>query len=196
MQYFSYPPVDIRSVIRLSLFLSLLIAGYASASGVIPLGEKSIYLKGNDDTEFLIGTLEFSRENADRVSYDLHIDTDRFKDFFLSMKEMKCLEGKEIWCFIPYPYEHPTTVSADDLRWLEHDLLFMFKALNAFGANLWNGIYYDMAVEDGIIRGKAKAIDLNDIAGPPEDLSVPPYGKFDIGDLEPSARWLPYIEIR
>lgn len=113
-----------------------------------------------------------------------------------ALKEMKCLEGKEVWCFIPYPYEHPKTVSASNLRWLEHDLLFMFKALNAFGANLWNGIYYDMAVEDGLIRGKAKAVDLNYIAGPPDDLSVPPYGEFDIGEVEASVRRLPFIEIR
>ncbi|WP_179959302.1 hypothetical protein [Marinobacter changyiensis] len=53
-----------------------------------------------------------------------------------------------------------------------------------------------MAVEDGLIRGKTKAVDLNYIAGPPDELSVPPYGEFDIGEVEASARWLPFIEIR
>jgi hypothetical protein len=179
------------------LFLTSVIFSWPiMASTAIPLGDKEIYLKDNDGAERLIGTISFSDGGHDTAQYDLHMETERFKDFFLSMKEMKCLEGKEIWCFIPYPYEHPDTVSADDLRWLEHDLLFMYKALNAFGADLWNGVYYNLAVEDGVIRGSARAVDLNYIAGPPDDLSVPPYGKFDIGDLETSSRWLPFIEIR
>lgn len=169
--------------------------GMAQASEALPLGHKSIFLQDNDGGETLIGEVEFFR-NGDRVTYRIDMHLEKFKDFFLSMKEMKCLEGREIWCFIPYPYNTPRSVTVGDLRWLEHDLLFMFKALNAFGANLWNGIYYDLEVADGMIRGQAKAVDLNYIAGPPADLSVPPYGEFDIGDLEPTARWFPAIEIR
>ncbi len=161
-----------------------------------PLGNKSIYLKDNAGEEHPIGTVVFTPAADETITYNLNIETERFKDFFLSMKEMKCLEGKEIWCVIPYPYQHPESVSANDLRWLEHDLLFMFKAPNEFGANLWNGIYYDMTVENGVIRGTARAVDLNYIASPPDDLPTPPYGKFEIDDLEPSTRWLPYIEIR
>lgn len=190
----------IRSAVRFtclfSLFAASLIATSVQATEGVPLGNKSIYLQGNDDSEFFFGHVEFSKASDGMITYSLDVDTERLKDFFLSMKEMKCLEGKEIWCFIPYPYEHPNQVSASDLRWLEHDLLFMYKALNAFGANLWNGIYYAMEVKDGKIRGVAKAVDLNYIAGPPDDLSTPPYGEFDIGETEATARWLPFIEIR
>lgn len=183
-------------MMRCLLLILCMLTGQAMAGNGIPLGEKSIYLKDNDGADRLIGRVTFSANENGNVAYDLQVETERFKDFFLSMKEMKCFEGKEIWCFIPYPYAHPKTVSADDLRWLEHDLLFMFKALNAFGANLWNGIYYDMTVEEGMIKGTAKAVDLNYIAGPPDDLTTPPYGQYDVGGLEASSRWLPFIEIR
>ncbi|WP_461482436.1 hypothetical protein [Porticoccus sp.] len=190
----------IRSVFwpiaSLLLFVCPLITGASLAASEFPLGKKSIYLKDNNNVDHPIGNVKFSSGTDGAIAYSLNIDTERFKDFFLSMKEMKCLEGKEIWCFIPYPYQHPRSVSADDLRWLEHDLLFMFKTPTEFGANLWNGIYYEMVVEDEVIRGTARAIDLNYIASPPDDLSTPPYTELEIEDLEPAARWLPYIEIR
>ena len=180
----------------LVLFISLMAYEPLQAASEFPLGEKSVYLKDNGSTDYLIGHIEFSRVADGTIAYNLNIDTERFTDFFLSMKEMKCLEGKEIWCFIPYPYAHPRSVSATDLRWLEHDLLFMFKVPSEFGAKLWNGIYYDMTVDDGLIRGTARAIDLNYIASPPADPTTPPYGESDIDDIEPSTRWLPYIEIK
>lgn len=178
------------------LSTGLVANGPVLANTDFPIGEKSIYLKDNQGVEYPIGSLTFSRAAHGKMIYGLEIDTERFTDFFLSMKEMKCLEGKEIWCFIPYPYQHPRSVSAEDLRWLEHDLLFMFKTPSEFGANLWNGIYYDMTLENEVIRGTARAVDLNAISSPPDDLTVPPYGEFDIEELEPAARWLPYIEIR
>lgn len=186
-----------RNAVFLLVLLSTVSFGLAqaSASDAVPLGQKSIFLLDNGGKETLIGEVEFS-QRGDQVAYRLEMHLEKFKDFFLSMKEMKCLEGREIWCFIPYPYDNPRTVTADDMRWLEHDLLFMHKALNAFGANLWNGIYYDLEVADGTIRGQAKAVDLNYIAGPPDDLTTPPYGEFDIGEVQATARWFPAIEIR
>ncbi|MGB1092733.1 MAG: hypothetical protein ACPGYX_11455, partial [Oceanobacter sp.] len=121
---------------------------------------------------------------------------DGFKDFFLSMKEMKCLEGPELMCHLAYPYDQPRTVSADDMSWLAHDLLFMFKQPGEFGANFWNGIYYDMRIENGEIRGTAQAVDLNQLASPPDDLTVPPFGEWDRDELDPKNRWLPYLLIR
>ena len=112
------------------------------------------------------------------------------------MKELKCLEGKELWCRIPYPYANPQTISASDLRWLEHDLLFLFKRANEFGANFWNGIYYQLQLEDDSLRGTARAVDLNRLASPPADQAVPPIGEYDSDEIEPGQRWLPGIIIR
>ena len=124
------------------------------------------------------------------------MDHSLFRDYFLSMKEMKCLEGPELWCSIAYPYEQSHKVSASDLRWLEHDLLFMYKKLDSFGANFWNGIYYRLVLADGQIRGVAHSLDLNKLASPPDDLQSPPVGEYDIDEADLEQRWLPYIEIR
>ncbi|MDX1458709.1 MAG: hypothetical protein R3276_14055 [Marinobacter sp.] len=173
-----------------------LLAWQSVSAQEVPSGTRTIYLLTSSGEEQPVGTVEFEPGADGKTQYRIDMDMQRFKDFFLSMKEMKCLEGPDIWCFIPYPYDHPRTVTADDLRWLEHDLLFMYKRPDEYGANLWNGIYYDMSVDGSVIRGKAGAVDLNQLAAPPDDLTVPPYGEYDVGELEVSQRWLPVVEIR
>ena len=110
--------------------------------------------------------------------------------------QMKCLEGPELWCHIPYPYAQPRVVTADDFRWLSHDLLFMYKQASEFGANFWNGIYYNFSMSEGGLEGRAQAVDLNHLAAPPDDLDVPPYGEWDREDIDTSKRWLPTLVIR
>ena len=66
-------------------------------------GEKRIILKGNKGEQLDIGSVTFM-PGADGVRYTLTIDHSHFTDYFLSMKEMKCLEGPELWCHLPYPY--------------------------------------------------------------------------------------------
>ena len=159
-------------------------------------GVKQLYLQQTDGQEKEIGDIEFTALKAGQYQYKITLDHHLFKDYFLSMKEMKCLEGPELWCFIPYPYKQPRTVSAEDMRWLEHDLLFMFKKPDAFGANFWNGIYYTMETTDKGLRGVARSLDLNMLASPPDDLTQPPIGEFDVDDADLEKRWLPYLEIR
>lgn len=162
-----------------------------------PLGDHTVYLIDSGGAEHHIGTVSFARASGvDKTHYEFHLDTSRFNDHFLSMKEMKCLEGKELMCFIPYPYANPQTVTGSDLRWLEHDLLFMFKLPTEFGANFWNGVYYKMTVADDAIHGEARAVDLNQLAAPPDDLTKPPYGEYDVSEIELEKRWLPRLIIR
>ena len=156
-------------------------------------GERRIYLVDKAGERIDIGALAITDRGA---GYELHVDHSGFSDYFLSMKEMKCLEGPELFCHIPYPYDHPASLSSNDLSWLSHDLLFMFKSPKEFGANFWNGIYYNLEVVDGVIKGQAQAVDLNHLASPPDDLTVPPYGEYDRDELDQNARWLPFIEIR
>ena len=99
-------------------------------------------------------------------------------------------------CHLAYPYDQPRTVTEQELGWLSHDLLFMYKQPAEFGANFWNGVYYQLRIEDGVIKGNAQAVDLNMLASPPDDLSVLPFGEWDREELEPKNRWLPFIEIR
>lgn len=168
-----------------------------TASIAAPLdGNKLLLLKDRQGNETEIGRIEFQLLNETESEYQIHLNHHQFQDYFLSMKEMKCLEGPELWCFIPYPYQQPRIVTEQNLAWLEHDLLFMFKKLDSFGANFWNGIYYKMQIEDGVIRGTANSLDLNMLASPPDDLSVPPIGEYDIDEADLEKRWLPVIEIR
>ncbi|MDO6564175.1 hypothetical protein Q4488_12345 [Amphritea sp. 1_MG-2023] len=184
------------------LFFCLIVSAmlfYPAASGwasSLSQGEKGIYLQQIDGTEKRIGGVVFHALDDDQFAYQITLDEHLFKDYFLSMKEMKCLEGPELWCFIPYPYAQPRIISDNDFRWLEHDLLFMFKRPEAFGANFWHGIYYKLQLTDNRLSGIAQALDLNLLAAPPADLSVPPIGEFDIETADLSKRWLPYLEIR
>jgi len=154
-----------------------------------------VFLQDQQGKELLIGTLSLSEEGK-VIHYKLVLDREKFQDYFLSMKEMKCLEGPELWCHLAYPYKHLSTIRRDDLRWLSHDLLFMYKKPNEFGANFWNGIYYDLRYEGGTIKGEARAVDLNLLASPPDDFSTPPFTEGDMGDIDQDKRWLPSIEIR
>lgn len=154
-----------------------------------------IILSGHKGERFEIGTVSFTRSVDDVYHYELDIDHAVFKDFFLSMKEMKCLEGvAEVFCHIPYPYANPHTVTEEDFRWLSHDLLFMYKKPREFGARLWNGIYYDFKVEGDTLVGVAQAVDLNLLAAPPEDQSVPPLTDDDRYEITAEDRWLPFLK--
>ena len=187
----------VRYAAMASLALLLAACQSALAGDGLPAGEHTIYLVSRTGEEQPVGTIRFQPTTPGKATaYTLAMDYSRFKDFFLSMKEMKCLEGPELWCHIPYPYRNPHVVTADRFGWLEHDLLFMFKGPKEFGANFWNGIYYRMAASDGVIRGRAMAVDLNKLAAPPDDLSTPPFGEYDIDAINRDERWLPDLVIR
>lgn len=158
-------------------------------------GEKQILLLDKKGKEVVVGSVVFYPE-SDGSRYELHMNHEKFRDYFLSMKEMKCLEGPELWCHLSYPYKQPHTVTRDDLSWLSHDLLFMFKKKKDFGANFWNGIYYHMQIENDLIAGQAQAVDLNLLAAPPEDLNVPPMNENERDDIDRNQRWLPDLIIR
>lgn len=175
------------------IFLSIFYAALASADAL--QGEKHIFLVDKKGNEIHIGDVNF-HHSANETRYTLHMEHKRFKDFFLSMKEMKCLEGPELMCHLAYPYTQPNTVTSNDLSWLSHDLLFMFKKPTEFGANFWNGIYYHMQIDGEMIKGVAHAVDLNLLASPPDDLTTPPIHDGERDEIDPTLRWLPSIVIR
>ncbi|MEC4726707.1 hypothetical protein HWQ46_14230 [Shewanella sp. D64] len=158
-------------------------------------GNKHIYLIDIKGHELLIGDVLLSTE-ADKTYYQIHIDHSVFKDYFLSMKEMKCLEGPELWCHLPYPYPNPREISQTDQAWLAHDLLFMYKKKADFGANFYNGIYYQLSLNNGVISGTAQAVDLNLLASAPDDLDSPPITDVELDEIEENLRWLPKLEIK
>lgn len=159
-------------------------------------GTRQVLLHGRDGTALPIAKVVFTPQADGRTGFVLTTQTERFKDFFLSMKEFKCVEGgTEILCHVPYPYPQPGTVSATDLAWLEHSLLFMFKTPSEFGAKLWNGIYFKLHLTDLGLEGRPQAIDLNAISAPPARPGVPPYRAALRDDIAPGARWFNRLTI-
>lgn len=113
-------------------------------------------------------------------------DTSRFTDHFLSMREFKCLPGQgEIMCLVSYPYPQPGHIAANDLGWLEHSLLFMFKKQSELGAQLWNGVILKLSATSTGLAGAPQAVDLNRIAAPPARTDVLPYGAAQRDDMLP-----------
>jgi hypothetical protein len=158
-------------------------------------GTKQISLLDNKGNRLSIGSISFSSK-AETIDYQIHLKHKLFKDYFLSMKEMKCLEGPELWCHLAYPYDNPQKITETDFTWLAHDLLFMYKKSSEFGANFYNGIYYDFKLTSDKLIGTAMALDLNLLAAPPEDQTQAPITVHDIDELELTNRWLPIIEIK
>jgi hypothetical protein len=177
----------------------------AALSAVMPAaawelnGTHRITMHSRDGQSVPIGAVSFRPAGSDpgeRFAVTVQMDYSRFKDYFLSMKEFKCLEGPdEIFCHVPYPYPNPGTVTATDLAWLEHALMFMFKAQSEFGAKLWNGVYYKLTLTGQGLTGRPQAIDLNQIGAPPADTRIPPYGPGERSDIAAEARWFNRITI-
>ena len=159
-------------------------------------GSHAIRLHPRTGDPLVIGTADFRPVANGRYSFSIHLDHGRFKDFFLSMREFKCLEGQsEIQCQVPYPYRHPGTVAPNDLAWLEHNLLFLFKSPSEFGAKLWNGIYYRLQLTPSGLVGTPQAVDLNQIGAPPSNFDTPPFGPGERSDITAGARWFEKLTI-
>lgn len=160
-------------------------------------GEKTITAHTRDKQQIVIGTVRFTPLGDGTTGFQLTMNHDKFTDYFLSMKEFKCLgNAVEVTCHVPYPYRHPAKISAGDYAWLEHNLLFLFKLPAEFGAKLWNGLYYKFRLTNNGLVGEPMAIDLNHISAPPDDLSTPPYGAEARDPVPPGARWLESITVQ
>lgn len=181
--------------------LALLLALAAPAGGAAPAaaelaGEHRVLLHGREGAPLQIGTVRFTPRGDGRSDFRLALDGARFQDFFLSMREFKCLEApREVFCHVPYPHAQPGTVAPGDLAWLEHALLFMVKRPGEFGAQLWNGVYYPLRAGAQGLAGVPQAVDLNRISAPPDDPSRPPFQPALRDDLPPGARWFHRLTI-
>ena len=139
-------------------------------------GTKAVIAQLGQGQEVQIGTVSFEPPSQGKQSFELELDHSKFTDFFLSMREFKCLAGDtEVSCHVPYPYKSPNVISDGNYVWLENRLMFMFKRPNEFGAKLWNGIYFKFAAVGDSLIGVPQAVDLNKIGAPPDDLNEPPY---------------------
>lgn len=177
-----------------AIALATLVAGTVTAQ---PLqGSPTLRLHARDGTAVVLGQVQFTPQADGRSTFQLQLDHAAFKDFFLSMKEFKCVEAPaEVFCHVPYPYPQPGTVALGDLAWLEHSLLFMFKTPSEFGAKLWNGVYYQLTPTATGLEGRPQAVDLNRISAPPDRPGVPPFRRALRDDIPAGARWFPRLTI-
>lgn len=185
--------VLIQGLLRGSPFL---FAACIALAGPLDAGTKSVKLHAKDGTSVEIGQIRFTPRADGRIGFTWKADTSRFTDHFLSMREFKCLPGQgEIMCLVPYPYPQPGHIAANDLAWLEHSLLFMFKKQSEFGAQLWNGVIWKLAITGNGLTGTPQAVDLNRIASPPATTDLPPFGAAQRDDIPLTARWFNRITI-
>lgn len=160
-------------------------------------GTKTITANTRDKQRITVATVDFKPRPDGSVSFVLTMEYSRFTDHFLSMKEFKCLDGQgELFCHVPYPYPQPRTVTAKDMAWLEHSLLFMYKLPSEFGAKLWNGLYFHFERTEQGLLGKPQAVDLNYIGAPPAKPEIPPFQPALRDDIAPGARWIESLSIQ
>lgn len=106
-----------------------------------------------DGQVIILGMVSFKFQ-GEYVIFMLYFDYVWFKDFFLLMKEFKCLESvEEIQCYVFYFYFNLVIVICIDLCWFEYFLFFFYKVFCDFGVCLWNGLYYQMQIIDKGIVG-------------------------------------------
>lgn len=159
-------------------------------------GTRTLTLHARNGDAVKLGTVQFTPQSDGRTAFVVALAHESVKDYFLSMKEFKCVDGMgEILCHVPYPYPQPGTVSATDYAWLEHSLMFMFKTPAEFGAKLWNGIYFQLRLTEQGLEGKPQAIDLNQISAPPDRPDVPPFRAALRDDIRPEQRWFNRLTI-
>jgi hypothetical protein len=157
-------------------------------------GVKDILLHAEDGKTVPIGTVTFTPD-GDKAHFRIDWDDKPFQQYFLSMREFRCVEGPEILCHVPYPYPNPAVVAPGDVSWLEHALLFVYKRPADYGAKMAHGLIYTLTMtQDGFI-GKPQAIDLDEIATPPEDKSAAFFTDAHRYPIQPGIRWFDSLTI-
>ena len=157
-------------------------------------GTKDIVLHTRHGKDIAIGTVTFTPK-GEETAFAIAFDDKKFAEYFLSMREFKCVEGEDILCHVPYPYANPHTVTVADLGWLEHSLLFIFKRPTEYGARMGNGLIYTLKMTDKGLVGTPQAIDLDEIAMPPDDLTKAYFNADRRYDIQPGARWVESLTI-
>lgn len=187
--------VYVKRIFQLTAIL-VCVTSQSWAAGFDLEGTKQVFAVTRDGTRLALGHVQFTRTNADVTLFKLTVESPLLVDHFLSMKEFKCLDGaSEVTCHVPYPYRNPQTITAGNLVWLEHSLLFLFKQPRDFGAKLWNGSYYQFEVVSQRLIGKPQAIDLNHISAPSDTPNIAPYTPDLRVDAAPGARWIDHLLI-
>ena len=179
--------------VLLSILTVCLSGAVASASPFE--GARTIYLVEQDGTKHDVASIRFDA-SGDGWTYRIEWRDDRFGEHFLSMRPFRCLEGTDkYWCRIPYPYENRRTVSGGDLADLEYDTMFIWKGATEYGINMWNGVYYKLAVDGDRLVGRIHELDMGKLSAPPESGNLRPVREVDLEPGEVESHWLPTLVV-
>ncbi len=153
---------------------------------------RTVFLEDLEGNRIDIATVEVG-ENG---QYDITMREDAFEDHFLSMRPFKCLEGpKKNWCHVPYPYEIARNIS-DENTDLEYDFLFVWKDINEYGINMWNGVYYKIEADGDRLLGALHEMDMDVLSAPPAAGEMRPLSSKHLHVSDPESHWLPYLRIQ
>jgi hypothetical protein len=183
----------LKACAAMSLLAGLCAPAFAAEPALS--GDKDIVLHTRDSKTIVIGTVHFTPQ-GDGAAFRIVFDDKKFTQYFLSMREFKCVEGEEVFCHVPYPYPNPDKVSAKDLSWLEHALLFFYKRPQDYGAKMSHGLIYTFKLTPNGLVGTPQSIDLDEIAVPPDDKSVAFFSGDHRYDIPPHDRWVESVTIR
>lgn len=176
-----------------SLWLAVTTPAWAQNSRLE--GEKQLVLHARDGKTFDIGSVKFTGRADGAADFEISVDPKKTTTYFLSMRNFRCVEGNEVVCHVPYPYPFGGPVAADRLDWLEHGLLFLTKSPQEFGAKFENGLYFRLELTPTGLRGTPQGINLDHIAFPPDDLSIPPYSQVDKYDEPEGENYIAFLTI-
>lgn len=166
-----------------------LVAGLMG-SGVMA-DTRVVYAEDGAGDRIAIATIDLT----DSGTYTIAMNDHAFTDHFLSMRPFKCLEGpSKHWCHVPYPYDIKRDISSD-LTDLEYDLLFVWKDANEYGINMWNGVYYRLSEENGVLTGELLEMDMDLLSAPPPAGELRPLRVQDLHESDPDSHWLPRVVI-
>lgn len=178
------------------IFSGLMLISNGLSAKPLPetMAVKLIPLQGEAVT---VAQLQLKALDKGEYEYQFTMDKSLFSDHFLSMRPFKCLTApQQMLCHLPYPYPKGNRISAQDMRNLEYDLLFIHRQSSDYGIDPWNGVYYQLALdeEQGKITGEVRAVDLDILASPPEAGVDYPIGADDLNETTPEANAFPQLE--
>ncbi len=183
-------------MIRLFAVITLLLNGAITSAADFP-DKAGIYLLDTEQTELKIGEITFTDSGQQSTAIAVNIDHSVFTDHFLSMRPFRCIESSTEWfCYLEYPYELRSLITADDLSDLEYQLLFIRKKPAEFGIDAWNGLYYKLALQaDGSITGSLLEGDLNSLQSPPAETYAKPVDLSEFIEADKVKRLFPQLRI-
>ena len=144
-----------------------------------------------------VASIDFT-ENSGAWEYKMTMASDLFSDHFLSMRPFKCFEGPTyMLCYLPYPYPKTQQIKSGMLTDLEYDLLFIHRQSGEYGINPWNGVYYQLRLNEaaGEINGELREVNLDILAAPPAAGVSYPIRPVDLVDVEPDGHAYPTLLI-